>query len=83
VLAIVASSMAYGLVGERQRSETHVDALSALQATQYMVFADLEKNMRTNLCSMPAKYNEDFGIDDIDSYAQKQLMTISRIGVDG
>ena len=83
IVAFSMSNMAYGLVNDIQRSEASVDAFKALQVTRSMVYADLEENMQTSLCSVPAQRIKGFGIDDTESYAHKQRTRVGQLGVEG
>lgn len=81
--AFAMSNLAYGLGSDMQQNDMSDDAFKALQLTRCMVYTDLEKNMQTTLYSTTAQQIESFGIDDIASYAQKELMVLGQLGVEG
>ena len=83
VAAFTLSNMVFGLGNDIQQNDMSDDAFNALQLTRCMVYTDLEKNMQTTLYSTAAQQIESFGIDDINSYAQKELTVLGQLGVEG
>ncbi len=83
VAVISMSSMTWGMGSDAQQNEAAIDALNALQLTNCSVYTDLQANMQSGFYSLSAPDTEGFGIDDIESYAQKSKTTLSRLGVEG
>lgn len=83
-IAFGLGNVAYGLGSDFQSDEVSRDAYSALQATQSMVYADLEKNMYASFqAPLPAQQSRFFGIDDTKSYAEKEVKVLGHAGIEG
>ena len=83
ILAFTLSNLAYGLDSAIQQNDMSDDAFQALQVTRCMVYTDLEKNMQSSLTSATDQPIESFGIDDINSYAEKQNRVLGQLGLEG
>ena len=83
LIALSTANMAYAMSNDSLGNGVNDDAKSALQETRSLIFAGLEKNMQASRCALPAQRREIFGIDDIDSYAQKPEAAPVLISVEG
>jgi hypothetical protein len=78
------SNIAYGLGSDFLLNEVSSDAKSALQATRSMVYADLDKSMRSSFqAPLLTQQIREFGIDDTKSYAGEKVKVLGHLSIEG